>query len=580
VQKQQELAERGWNPKIVYETSSQKEKRESIDREILRIRADDPESYEIQTLSYMEWAKKLRYPTRTTKKVNKIILHHTAEDLDTTLDDATLVRNIYAYHAQVKGWSDIAYHYLVWQRGDIYEGRAGGDYVEGFHAYGNNLWTVGVSVIWNYDTNHLNRDQKQWIERIVLFLVKKYGINPSGTAIGMKQCGSSEWCSWKRVVTPTIIWHRDVSYTACPWKNLYAYLPELRNIIVWKVWNISPVLNSNIKSIQDIPLEDRIKYRIQENIPAVSPVKIPVQYTPSNGWKKIKVRLSYTGTSIILDNITSKQPIVKNGVKKIQFLTKDSASIGVYGKDQLSIRIGMKSYTWRIFSIEGDILRVASWQRIPSWDTAKKYNDNLFRGKLIVRNEGGNLLLINEIPIEDYLRGMGEMSESDAKSHPEKSKSIIVAARSYALYYADLNLPYRQRKFPGKPYDISDNPDESQQYKWYSYELRSPTVASLVSFTRWEVVTQSGKILKVPYSQSPWRGKTYSYLEYCTERWWKSCADISYLQSVDDPGSINTKRSGHGYGVSGVWSMYFDTQWWDYKKILKYYLTGVEIQKK
>jgi len=108
---------------------------------------------------------------------------------------------------------------------------------------------------------------------------------------------------------------------------------------------------------------------------------------------------------------------------------------------------------------------VASWQRIPSWDTAKKYNDNLFRGKLIVRNEGGNLLLINEIPIEDYLRGMGEMSESDAKSHPEKSKSIIVAARSYALYYADLNLPYRQRKFPGKPYDISDNPDESQQYK-------------------------------------------------------------------------------------------------------------------
>jgi peptidoglycan hydrolase-like amidase len=73
--------------------------------------------------------------------------------------------------------------------------------------------------------------------------------------------------------------------------------------------------------------------------------------------------------------------------------------------------------------------------------------------------------LVNELPVEDYLRGMGEVSESDAKLYPEKVKALIVSARSYVLYYANPKLPSKDRKFPGKPYDISDNPDESQQYK-------------------------------------------------------------------------------------------------------------------
>jgi peptidoglycan hydrolase-like amidase len=88
--------------------------------------------------------------------------------------------------------------------------------------------------------------------------------------------------------------------------------------------------------------------------------------------------------------------------------------------------------------------------------------------------------LVNELPVEDYLRGMGEVSESDAKLYPEKVKALIVSARSYVLYYANPKLPSKDRKFPGKPYDISDNPDESQQYKGYGYESRSPSVATLV----------------------------------------------------------------------------------------------------
>jgi peptidoglycan hydrolase-like amidase len=39
-------------------------------------------------------------------------------------------------------------------------------------------------------------------------------------------------------------------------------------------------------------------------------------------------------------------------------------------------------------------------------------------------------------------------------------------------------------------------------------------------------------------------------------------------------------KLGHGVGISWIWSTYFASQWWDYKKILQYYLQWVEIQRK
>ena len=43
---------------------------------------------------------------------------------------------------------------------------------------------------------------------------------------------------------------------------------------------------------------------------------------------------------------------------------------------------------------------------------------------------------------------MGEVSESDAVNVPEKAKTIIVGARSYALYYSDPTLAESLKKFP------------------------------------------------------------------------------------------------------------------------------------
>ncbi len=111
-------------------------------------------------------------------------------------------------------------------------------------------------------------------------------------------------------------------------------------------------------------------------------------------------------------------------------------------------------------------------------------NDNLFRGKIEIRNENGRIVLINELPLEDYLKGLAETSNGD---HVEKMKTIIVAARSYAYFYTKAE----NRKFPGKPYDGSDDPDVFQKYLGYGYELRSPNAAKYVDETNGEMITYS-----------------------------------------------------------------------------------------
>lgn len=67
----------------------------------------------------------LVWPIQKTKKVERIIIHHTADDNRTEKDDLAMIRGIYYYHTVVRGWGDIGYNYLVGQRGQIYEGRAG-----------------------------------------------------------------------------------------------------------------------------------------------------------------------------------------------------------------------------------------------------------------------------------------------------------------------------------------------------------------------------------------------------------------------------------------------------------------------
>ena len=240
------------------------------------------------------------------------------------------------------------------------------------------------------------------------------------------------------------------------------------------------------------------------------------------------------------------------------------------GSEQMIRQVGplvqFRDEAYPAIRLSGDILEVANWERFPAWDANKRWNDNVFPGTLEVRVVDGNLTLINELPLEEYLLGLGETIESN---HAEKKKAIAVVARSYAQHYLDP----RYRKFPGQPYDGSDDPAEFQKYLGANLTKRSPGWQEAVAATAGEVVTYQGEIIKTPFHTSS-GGRTTS----AQERW--GWTDTPYLQSVEDPGCADKAPAGHGVGMSGCGSQHFAEQGWDYREILEYFYQGVEVSKR
>lgn len=181
----------------------------------------------VETIT-QESGHELVWPIEKTRQVQRVTIHHTADDNRTEKDDLSMIRGIYYYHTMVRGWGDIGYNYVVGQRGQIYEGRAGGDYTVAAHALWNNKSTVGISVMGNFQNDSVIQDQEDGVRRAVNYLVAKYGVDLSKTSIGHKECKTSDTCLLKDFSVPNLIGHRDVGFTSCPGDNLYPLIATIR----------------------------------------------------------------------------------------------------------------------------------------------------------------------------------------------------------------------------------------------------------------------------------------------------------------------------------------------------------------
>lgn len=211
------------------------------------------------------------------------------------------------------------------------------------------------------------------------------------------------------------------------------------------------------------------------------------------------------------------------------------------------------------------ILTIATMDQHPAWNTT--LNDNSFRGTIEIADLDGTPILINELEIEDYLKGIGEVSNSDPE---EKIKTILVLARTYATYYTTGNV-----KFDGMPYDLEDDPNTSQKYLGYGYESRSPEVSAAVEATAGKVVTYKGKVVITPYfSQSDGVAtkSAKSVWGWTTTPWLVSVPDTV---CTDTDGTFQ----GHGVGLSGCGATALAEAGKTFEEIIKTYYTGVEVSK-
>ena len=177
--------------------------------------------FSVNPILQEEWRNGLNPPSysRSFTDVEHVIVHHAAGS-NTNTNYTQVVRDIYIYHTEVNGWSDIGYNYLIAQNGALYAGRdpAGGaqDDVLGAHFCGSNSRTMGVCLLGNYETAFPADATWATLELLAAFKLQKENLDALGSSQHpLGQIGH-------------IAGHRDGCSTLCPGGNVYDRLSTLR----------------------------------------------------------------------------------------------------------------------------------------------------------------------------------------------------------------------------------------------------------------------------------------------------------------------------------------------------------------
>ena len=152
--------------------------------------------------------------------VSHLIVHHSDSD-NTSPNWAAVVLSFWNDHVYNRKWSDIGYNWLIAPDGTIFEGRGGGDNVQGAHLCGANANTLGVCVIGTYITETPSDTALRALSNLLAWKAAKENINPLNASLHPAS----------GYILPHIAGHKNgcaPGYTVCPGDVLYALLPALR----------------------------------------------------------------------------------------------------------------------------------------------------------------------------------------------------------------------------------------------------------------------------------------------------------------------------------------------------------------
>lgn len=271
---------------------------------------------------------------------------------------------------------------------------------------------------------------------------------------------------------------------------------------------------------------------------------------------------------ILINSLFSRAEAIKigllDGVKEAVIGTSSEAAV-INGETHTAIykTEAMKPYLFKAkgksvtAEINGKTFNLSSSKIIikpnaKGFVSAKK---RWYRGSLIVENRGGSLVIINDVPIEEYILGVVP-SEMPSKWHQEALKAQAIAARSYAIA--------NRGKRGSHGYDLKDTP-EDQAYGGATSETYSTNKA--VIDTKGIVVTYNKKVIPAYYSASA-GGQTVN----AGNLWNK---DLPYLRSVPsyDEGIA---KNGHGIGMSQHGANNLAQKGYNAYQILTYFYNNIK----
>lgn len=580
-----------------------------------------PLEWKYEWTNAMFWNHYLIYPDYYNYHKNKIIIHHTAVDYDPnwTIEDVKKeIQYIYKYHTFNRDFGDIGYNFLIDQMWNIYEWRAGGQWAVGMHASNNNITSIWICLMWNFQKDTPTVEQMEALVNLTTALAKFYHIDPLGYTYTFSTNSEKE----PYVIAeknPNIMWHKNVKATACPGANLYKYLPRIREEVLRRMKNEivgnvplpsdwanslknscnvqNKTTNTNQKlsttSTSDFP--ERLALMKEVNPETLQ--KAAQVYRNNYKWKlksatsqisKIQKKYSiYDVKNLINQNISVLLYELSTEYDSFQIVCDMKCIFNIDGVDYsrnwatltfLSNKIQVNSD--RVLSankvsvkssVNGWSVKVSNYNRksyiwIP-WNSFKwslifeKWTYPLKNGE-----QKSDFIVINTLPFWDYMKWIVETNDTESL---EKNKVMAMISKNYALFYMNKNNTHPSIS-PDADYTAIDDPDFFQKYVWAWLEKTLTKWYQALNETKNQIIMYNGYLPILPYFNCS-AGFTLSAEE---KRWWN---DTPYLKSVYDFVACDD-FVWHWVGLAWRWAERFAQQWLTYDQILKYYYDGIEIK--
>ncbi len=567
----------------------------------------------------MFWNHYLIYPEYFNYHKNKIVIHHTAVNYDPnrTINDVKKeIQHIYKYHTINRDFGDIWYNFLIDQMGNIYEWRAGWQWAVWMHASSNNVSSIWIALMWNFENDTPTLEQMKSLVNLTTAVAKYYHIDPLGYTYTFSTNTSKDpYVTASK--NPNIMWHKNIKSTACPWKNLNKFLPKIRREVVrrMKLWIVG---NADLPSDFSSELKSsvsQVKKEKSTNIINISNItnfsnrlaqlktKDPKIFQKAWQIAKNNYIWNITKASNQMSKITKKYAIddIKNLVNQnisvllYELTTKyDSFEIecdwiclfnidGVnYNRANATLtfltnkiqvnsdynlsanQVSVKS------SINGWSVKISNYNRKSyAWIPRNSFKWSLSFEKweypLLNWEKISDFIVINTLPFSEYMKWIVETNDTETL---EKNKVMAMISKNYALFYMN-KWNIHPSISPDANYTAIDDPDFFQKYVWAWLEKTLTKRYQALNDTKNQIVMYDNYLPILPYFNcSP--GFTLSADE---KRWWN---DTPYLKSVYDF-DVCSDFAWHWVGLAWKWAERFAQQWMTYDQILKYYYDWIEI---
>ena len=582
----------------------------------------------------MFWNHYLIYPDYYNHHKNKIIIHHTAGDYNpnwTINDVKKQIQDIYKYHTINRDFGDIGYNFLIDQMWNIYEWRAGWEWAVWMHASSNNISSIWIALMWNFQNDKPTVEQMKALVNLTTAVAKYYHIDPLGYTHTFS-INSTQEPYVVAVKNPNIMWHKNVKATACPGTNLYNFLPKIRNEVLrrmkkWIVGNadlpadfLSGLKNSNnsaqSNNSQWTEKENNSKKEVNSSVIDVSKIsdfpkrleqlqaKNPQIFQDAAQSARNNYKWSLNRASKKISKILKKYTVsdVKNLVNQnisvllYELTTKyDSFQIVcdiscIFNIDGINYNRTWANLTFLTNKIQINsdrslsVSRVSVKSAVNDWIvkisnySRKSYAWipwNVFKWSLTF--EKWEYPLLNWEKVSDFVvintlpfsEYMKWIVETNDTETLEKNKVMAMIAKNYALFYMNKSNDHPSISKDSN-YTAIDDPNFFQKYVWAWLEKTLTKWYQALETTKNKVVMYNGYLPILPYFNCS-AGFTLSAEE---KRWW---SDTPYLKSVYDFTNCSD-FVWHGVGLAWKWAERFAQQWMAYDQILKYYYDWIEIK--